>query len=210
MEKTFYIIDDHEMLRTGTASYIESHSGWKCRGNSGEGDAALAEFAQLAAAGTELPAVIICDLNFYGEDSGFDLIRRIRRLYPQQKIVVYSMFFAPGIVQNAMHEGAGGYVSKIGRAYPPRKGSNGAAGTQNRQRADCPAAGLKAPRGRKLHLQHLRQNRHKRPRRTGPPLRVRGSGLKSQCRKCTLIAILFYKCYYLTSEGATVIAESPG
>ena len=51
MEKTFYIIDDHEMLRTGTASYIESHSGWKCRGNSGEGDAALAEFAQLAAAG---------------------------------------------------------------------------------------------------------------------------------------------------------------
>ena len=113
MEKTFYIIDDHEMLRTGTASYIESHSGWKCRGNSGEGDAALAEFAQLAAAGTELPAVIICDLNFYGEDSGFDLIRRIRRLYPQQKIVVYSMFFAPGIVQNAMHEGAGGYVSKI-------------------------------------------------------------------------------------------------
>lgn len=32
MKKTFYIIDDHEMLRTGTSSYITSNSDWECAG----------------------------------------------------------------------------------------------------------------------------------------------------------------------------------
>ncbi len=112
MEKTFYIIDDHEMLRVGTAAYIAAHSDWRSCGNAGDGDTALADFERLARAGT-LPAVIICDLNFYGEDSGFALVKRMHALYPQQRIIVYSMFFAPGIVQNAMQDGACGYVSKI-------------------------------------------------------------------------------------------------
>ena len=112
MEKTFYIIDDHEMLRVGTAAYIVAHSDWRSCGNAGDGDTALADLERLARAGT-MPAVIICDLNFYGEDSGFALVKRMHELYPQQRIIVYSMFFAPGIVQNAMQDGACGYVSKI-------------------------------------------------------------------------------------------------
>ncbi|MCR5252801.1 MAG: response regulator transcription factor, partial [Treponema sp.] len=32
--------------------------------------------------------------------------------YPEVKIIVYSMFFAAGIVQSAVNSGAGGYVSK--------------------------------------------------------------------------------------------------
>lgn len=112
MEKTFYIIDDHEMLRVGTAAYIADHSDWRSCGNAGDGNTALADLERLARAGT-LPAVIICDLNFYGEDSGFALVKRMHALYLQQRIIVYSMFFAPGIVQNAMQDGACGYVSKI-------------------------------------------------------------------------------------------------
>ena len=45
---------------------------------------------------------IIDDLNFYGKDTGFELVKCFHELYPQQKIIVYSMFFAPGIVQNAI------------------------------------------------------------------------------------------------------------
>ncbi|MCR4713861.1 MAG: response regulator transcription factor, partial [Treponemataceae bacterium] len=36
----------------------------------------------------------------------------IHAKYPDVKIVVYSMFFAAGIVQNAVRNGASGYVSK--------------------------------------------------------------------------------------------------
>ena len=44
MEKTFYIIDDHEMLRVGTAAYIAAHSDWRSCGNAGDGDTAPADF----------------------------------------------------------------------------------------------------------------------------------------------------------------------
>ncbi|WP_367268336.1 LuxR C-terminal-related transcriptional regulator [uncultured Treponema sp.] len=60
----------------------------------------------------KLPDIIISELNFYGEGTGFDFVKKLHELYPQQKIIVYSMFFAPGIVENAIQYGANGYISK--------------------------------------------------------------------------------------------------
>lgn len=111
MSKTFYIVDDHEMLRLGTISYIQNNSAWICTGNSGSYDTALLELEKFSKLG-KLPSLVISDLNFYGEDTGFSLVRKIHDLYPEVKIVVFSMFFAPGVVQNAMQSGASGYVSK--------------------------------------------------------------------------------------------------
>lgn len=118
MAKTFYIIDDHEMLRLGTRSWITENSDWVCAGDAGTHDAAYADFEKMAvnsesgAGSGGLPSVLICDLNFYGENTGFDFIAKIHAKYPDVKIVVYSMFFAAGIVQNAVRNGASGYVSK--------------------------------------------------------------------------------------------------
>ncbi len=41
-----------------------------------------------------------------------DFIKKIKTVYPELKIIVYSMFFAAGMVQNAIQNGACGYVSK--------------------------------------------------------------------------------------------------
>lgn len=118
MAKTFYIIDDHEMLRLGTRSWITENSDWICAGDAGTHEAAYADFEKMAvnsasgAGSGGLPSVLICDLNFYGENTGFDFIAKIHAKYPDVKIVVYSMFFAAGIVQNAVRNGASGYVSK--------------------------------------------------------------------------------------------------
>jgi len=111
MCKTFYIIDDHEMLRVGTSSWLTSNSDWKCCGSAGTHEQAFADFESMAGQGL-LPSLLICDLNFYGENTGFDFISKIHTLYPEVKIIVYSMFFAAGIVQSAVNSGAGGYVSK--------------------------------------------------------------------------------------------------
>lgn len=111
MQKTFYIIDDHEMLRLGTASYIEKISEWKSLGSAGDIPKALSDLEFLSKNGG-LPGIIICDLIFYGENLGFDFVRQTTSLYPEQKIIVYSMFFAPGIVHNAIQNGASGYISK--------------------------------------------------------------------------------------------------
>lgn len=111
MCKTFYILDDHEMLRVGTSSWLTSNSDWKCCGSAGTHEQAFADFESMAGQGV-LPSLLICDLNFYGENTGFDFISKIHTLYPEVKIIVYSMFFAAGIVQSAVNSGAGGYVSK--------------------------------------------------------------------------------------------------
>lgn len=111
MIKSFYIIDDHEMLRLGTSGWITSNSEWKCAGGAATHEAALADFEKLSAE-DRFPSIVICDINFYGENTGLDFIKQIKGLYPDLKIIVYSMFFAAGIVQNAIGNGACGYVSK--------------------------------------------------------------------------------------------------
>lgn len=111
MCKTFYIIDDHEMLRVGTSGWLTSNSDWKCCGSTGTHEQAFADFERMAGRG-ELPLILICDLNFYGENTGFDFMSKIHNLYSEVKIIVYSMFFAAGIVQSAVSSGASGYVSK--------------------------------------------------------------------------------------------------
>ncbi len=111
MTKTFYIIDDHEMLRLGTSGWLTTNSDWKCCGSAGTHETAFADFERLAGEGA-LPLLAICDLNFYGENTGLDFIKQLAALYPKIKIIVYSMFFAAGIVQSAIKNGACGYVSK--------------------------------------------------------------------------------------------------
>ena len=111
MNKTFYIVDDHEMLRLGTSQWITSNSDWKCAGDAGTHEVALSALESLATCGT-LPSVVICDINFYGENTGLDFIKKLLELYPALRIIVYSMFFAAGMVQSAIKNGAVGYVSK--------------------------------------------------------------------------------------------------
>lgn len=43
---------------------------------------------------------------------GFSLIEDMHARFPTLRIIVYSMFFAPNIVQNALKIGASGYISK--------------------------------------------------------------------------------------------------
>ena len=111
MTKSFYILDDHEMLRLGTSSWITTNSDWTCAGDAANHEAALADFERFTKDGS-FPSVVICDINFYGENTGLDFIKKLISLYPGIKIIVYSMFFAAGMVQNALKNGACGYVSK--------------------------------------------------------------------------------------------------
>lgn len=66
----------------------------------------------LLSGGNILPDLVISDLNFSGDDAGFDFIAKLHSLYPELKIIVYSMFFSAGMVQTAIQNGAAGYISK--------------------------------------------------------------------------------------------------
>ena len=111
MNKTFYIVDDHELLRTGTVFFLETKSEWKCIGSSENIQKAIFDFEAFHEY-LQLPSVLISDLNFYGKDEGFDFIKNIHEKYPDVKIIVFSMFYSTGIAQSAIKSGASGYVSK--------------------------------------------------------------------------------------------------
>lgn len=111
MSKTFYIVDDHELLRIGTISFIEKKSDWICKGNASTPESALSDLALLSG-GNILPDLVISDLNFSSDDAGFDFIAKLHSLYPELKIIVYSMFFSAGMVQTAIQNGVAGYISK--------------------------------------------------------------------------------------------------
>ena len=111
MDKTFYIIEDHDMLRWGTISYIQNKSSWKCLGDSKLPEKAISDLESFARI-DRLPGIVISDLNFKDKDSGFDLVKQIHGSYPNLKIIVFSMYSAPGYVQSAIRSGANGYISK--------------------------------------------------------------------------------------------------
>ncbi|WP_407528941.1 response regulator [Methylobacterium oryzisoli] len=59
------------------------------------------------------PAVVVADLTFQGNTlSGLELIRRIRAVAPETRILVFSMHDDPVIVARALESGAMGYVLK--------------------------------------------------------------------------------------------------
>ena len=59
------------------------------------------------------PPIVICDLTFQGSGlAGLGLIRRMRAVAPEPRILVFSMHNDPVIVSRALEAGALGYVLK--------------------------------------------------------------------------------------------------
>lgn len=100
------VVDDHPIVLQGCRRVLED-----------AGIEAIAE-ATSVLAGYRLfhrlrPAAVICDLTFQGSGlAGLDLIRRMRRVAPRTRILVFSMHNDPVIVARALEAGALGYVLK--------------------------------------------------------------------------------------------------
>lgn len=111
MPKTFFILDDHAMMRHGIASYLSDTTDWGCSGSAESSQDALSQLEHLSALGS-LPALVISDLQLAGDDSGLNFIGFVSKMYPDVKCICYSMYTNPSSVQNAINAGAVGYVSK--------------------------------------------------------------------------------------------------
>lgn len=111
MANSYFIVDDHEMLRSGIIGWLKDNTDYTCLGDAGTLEAAMDSLVQLEKNAT-LPDILISDINFNGENSGFNLIARVREKYPEIKIVVYSMFYSPNVMKEAVLRGASGYISK--------------------------------------------------------------------------------------------------
>lgn len=102
---TVFIADDHPILRIGLSMYLESKSDIKIIGEADNG------FDAVNAIKANTPNVVLMDIDMPGL-SGIEAIRVLRKTLPDLKIVVLSTYTKKEYIQEAMQEGASGYVAK--------------------------------------------------------------------------------------------------
>ena len=103
--KTVVLIDDHQIFIQGLKIIIERYEGYSVVGDAGSIQAG----AELI--GKVLPNIAIVDLNLGNED-GLDLIKLIKKNYPDVLVIVLSMLDERHYAERSLLAGARGYIMK--------------------------------------------------------------------------------------------------
>ena len=99
------LADDHRMFREGIRSRLARHSRFKVIGEAASADEAITIMQQAA------PSIVILDIRMPGP-SGIDLARRLRREWPEVKILVLSGYDFDQYVRALARIGIHGYLLK--------------------------------------------------------------------------------------------------
>ncbi|MFW6194956.1 MAG: response regulator [Chloroflexota bacterium] len=99
-----FVVDDHELIRLAVRSLIENSERMEVIGEAASGEDALASDALSQA------DVVICDMMLPDID-GVEVIRRIGKAYPSEKVLVLSEYGEEYLIP-ALEAGADGYLLK--------------------------------------------------------------------------------------------------
>ncbi|EID85888.1 response regulator [Treponema sp. JC4] len=111
MEKSLFIVDDHNMLLKGLENYLLENTDWKVSGTFTSAPACLSALETISLQ-EDFPKIIIVDVQL-GKESGFELVEKITKSRPDIKCLIYSMYDTPGYILQAKESGAKGYISKV-------------------------------------------------------------------------------------------------
>ncbi|GAB2767878.1 response regulator transcription factor [Rhabdobacter roseus] len=99
------IADDHSVVRKGMVTLLEDEADIQIVGEASDGDEALALIPGLQ------PDVLLLDITM-PRMSGIEVTKEVSRLYPDVRILVFSMHNNPDYILNAVQNGAAGYLLK--------------------------------------------------------------------------------------------------
>jgi DNA-binding NarL/FixJ family response regulator len=99
------IADDHEIVRRGVCSILESRENLEVCGEASNGEEAVQKAAQLK------PDLIVLDVTMPVRD-GFSAAKQIREILPGVPILMLSMHDGPDMVRASKAVGARGFVTK--------------------------------------------------------------------------------------------------
>jgi DNA-binding NarL/FixJ family response regulator len=99
------IVDDHPVVRHGLNSLLAGHADLTVVGEAGNGAEVL---PWLASHGTD---VILLDIQMRGQ-GGIEIARRVRRSYPDLKIIILTTFDDESYLHGALEAGVDGYLLK--------------------------------------------------------------------------------------------------
>lgn len=99
------IVDDHEVVRNGIRSYLETISDFDVVGEAESGEEALKMVSDL------IPDIVLLDLIMPGMD-GVETTRRIKQISPRTKVVVLTSYHEDAHIFPALKAGAISYILK--------------------------------------------------------------------------------------------------
>ncbi|MGL5178297.1 MAG: UvrY/SirA/GacA family response regulator transcription factor [Aeromonas veronii] len=100
-----FLVDDHELVRTGIRRILEDVRGIKVVGEAQSGETAVTFCRQ------HHPAVILMDMNMPGI-GGLEATRKILRIRPDVRIIVLTIHSENPFPTKVMQAGAAGYLTK--------------------------------------------------------------------------------------------------
>ena len=100
-----FLTDDHEILLDGLKKIISDETDLKVVGSAATVQQTMDELTRLNV------DLLITDYNLPDED-GLTLVRKVKRKYPEMKILVLSMHDEGHLVKEILKEGINGYVLK--------------------------------------------------------------------------------------------------
>jgi two-component system response regulator NreC len=99
------IADDHKMMREGLRLLLRGAPDVVVVGEADDGEAAVALAKQL------VPQVVLMDVDMKGMD-GLAALREIRRVLPDVRVLILTMYGERDLLLQALDAGAGGYLTK--------------------------------------------------------------------------------------------------
>ena len=99
------VADDHDLMRRGLKSILETHVGWEICGEAHTGNEAVAKAEELK------PNIAILDITM-PELDGLEAARQIRRVSSKTEILVLSMHYSDQLIRDILEAGVRGYVVK--------------------------------------------------------------------------------------------------
>ena len=105
MKLRILIADDHEVVRRGLCTLLQTHEGWEVCGEAKDGREAVEKAKQVR------PDVVILDVGMPNLN-GLAATRQLLQQNPQQKVIVLTITDSDHVIREALDAGARGFVLK--------------------------------------------------------------------------------------------------
>ena len=99
------VADDHDLMRRGLKSLLESHPGWNICAEAHTGREAVSKSEELK------PDIVILDITM-PELNGVEAARRILKASPNTEILVLSVHYSDQLIRDILEAGVRGYIVK--------------------------------------------------------------------------------------------------
>jgi DNA-binding NarL/FixJ family response regulator len=99
------IADDHDLIRRGIRTLLETQTGWEVCGEAQTGREAVAQAEELK------PDIAVLDISM-PDLNGIEAARRVRKASPTTEVLILSMHFSDQLIREIVEAGVRGYIVK--------------------------------------------------------------------------------------------------